>query len=155
MKLQPNDWTPLADIKAVRIRREKLRSPRPSDSARAGHRNAAGGAGAPSSIIAPPALARSVVSNAAGPALAIALCAGWLAAAYSGQAQRGLLAGTVVALALLLPTDGRALSAAEPGLALGFVVTLALLYPVLQIVLQPPPPTFDDNLRASRARLGL
>ena len=59
------------------------------------------------------------------------------------------------ALALLLPTDGRALSAAEPGLALGFVVTLALLYPVLQIVLQPPPPTFDDNLRASRARLGL
>ena len=103
MKLQPNDWTPLADIKAVRIRREKLRSPRPSDSARAGHRNAAGGAGAPSSIIAPPALARSVVSNAAGPALAIALCAGWLAAAYSGQAQRGLLAGTVVALALLLP----------------------------------------------------
>ena len=103
MKLQPNDWTPLADIKAVRIRREKLRGPRPSDSARAGHRNAAGGAGAPSSTIAPPALARSVLPNAAGPVVAIALCAGWLAAAYSGQAQRGLLAGTGVALALLLP----------------------------------------------------
>jgi hypothetical protein len=60
-----------------------------------------------------------------------------------------------MALALLLPTDGRALGAAEPGLALGFVATLAFLYPVLQLVLQPPPPTFDDNLRASRARLGL
>jgi hypothetical protein len=60
-----------------------------------------------------------------------------------------------VALALLLPTDARALSAAEPGLALAFVVTLAFLYPVLEIVLQPPLPSFDDNLRASRARLGL
>jgi hypothetical protein len=60
-----------------------------------------------------------------------------------------------VALALLLPTNGRALGAAEPGLALVFVVTLAFLYPVLEIVLQPPPPSFDDNLRASRARLGL
>jgi hypothetical protein len=60
-----------------------------------------------------------------------------------------------MALALLLPTDGRALGAAEPGLALGFVATLAFLYPVLQVVLQPPAPTFDDNLRASRARLGL
>jgi hypothetical protein len=60
----------------------------------------------------------------------------------------------VMALLLLLPTDGRALGAAEPGLALGFVLTLAFLYPVLQVVLQPVPPTFDDNLRASRARLG-
>jgi hypothetical protein len=60
-----------------------------------------------------------------------------------------------LALALLLPTDGRVLSAGEPGLAIGFVVTLAFLYPVLQILLQPPPRTFDDNLRASRARLGL
>jgi len=60
-----------------------------------------------------------------------------------------------VALALLMPTDGRALGAAEPGLALAFVVTLAFLYPVLEIVLQPAPPSFDDNLRASRARLGL
>jgi hypothetical protein len=60
-----------------------------------------------------------------------------------------------VALALLMPTDARTLSAAEPGLALAFVVTLAFLYPVLEIVLQPLPPTFDDNLRASRARLGL
>jgi hypothetical protein len=60
-----------------------------------------------------------------------------------------------LALALLLPTDARALSAAEPGLALAFVVTLAFLYPVLEIVLQPPLPSFDDNLRASRARLGL
>jgi hypothetical protein len=60
-----------------------------------------------------------------------------------------------VALALLLPTDARALTAAEPGLALAFVVTLAFLYPVLETVLQPPLPSFDDNLRASRARLGL
>ena len=59
-----------------------------------------------------------------------------------------------MALLLLLPTDGRTLGAAEPGLALGFVLTLAFLYPVLQVVLQPLPPTFDDNLRASRARLG-
>jgi hypothetical protein len=60
-----------------------------------------------------------------------------------------------LALALLLPTNGRALGAPEPALALVFVVTLAFLYPVLELVLQPPPPTFDDNLRASRARLGL
>jgi hypothetical protein len=59
-----------------------------------------------------------------------------------------------MALLLLLPTDGRTLGAAEPGLALGFVLTLAFLYPVLQVVLQPLPPTFDDNLRASRARVG-
>ena len=59
-----------------------------------------------------------------------------------------------LALALLLPTDGRALSAAELSLAMAFVVTLGFLYPVLQIVLQPPPPSFDDNLRADRARLG-
>jgi hypothetical protein len=65
------------------------------------------------------------------------------------------LALAAMALALLLPTDGRALSALEPGLALGFVVTLAFLYPALQLVLQAPPPTFDDKLRASRARLGL
>jgi hypothetical protein len=60
-----------------------------------------------------------------------------------------------LALALLLPTNGRVLGAAEPALALVFVVTLAFLYPVLQIVLQAEPPSFDDNLRASRARLGL
>jgi len=59
-----------------------------------------------------------------------------------------------LALALLLPTNGRALSAAEFSLVVAFVVTLGFLYPVLQIVLQPAPPRFDDNLRASRARLG-
>ena len=59
-----------------------------------------------------------------------------------------------LALVLLLPTNGRALSAAELSLALASVVTLAFLYPVLQIVLQPAPPRFDDNLRAGRARLG-
>jgi len=47
----------------------------------------------------------------------------------------------VLALALLLPTDQRALGALEPGLVLAFVVTLAFLYPVLEIVLRPPPPT--------------
>jgi hypothetical protein len=60
-----------------------------------------------------------------------------------------------LALALLLPTNGRALSAAEFSLALAFVMTLGFLYPVLEMVLQPPPPSFDDNLRASRARLGM
>jgi uncharacterized membrane protein len=59
-----------------------------------------------------------------------------------------------LALALLLPTNGRALSAAEPSLALAFVVTLGFLYPVLEIVLRRSPPSFDDNLRAGRARLG-
>jgi hypothetical protein len=59
-----------------------------------------------------------------------------------------------LALALLLPTNGHTLSTAEISLALGFVLTLGFLYPVLQIVLQPAPPTFDDNLRADRARLG-
>jgi hypothetical protein len=59
-----------------------------------------------------------------------------------------------LALVLLLPTNGRALSAAELSLVMAFVVTLGFLYPVLQIILQPPPPSFDDNLRAARARLG-
>ena len=58
-----------------------------------------------------------------------------------------------LSLALLLPTDARALGLLERATLLVFVATLALLYPVLEIVLQPPPPTFDDNLRASRARL--
>jgi len=73
----------------------------------------------------------------------------------AGSLRRTLVVLAASALALLLPTDGRALTAAERGLALAFVVTLAFLYPVLEIVLQPPPPSFDDNLRASRARLGL
>lgn len=59
-----------------------------------------------------------------------------------------------LALALLLPTNGRAVSAAELSLALAFVVTLGFLYPVLEVVLQPLAPSFDDNLRAGRARLG-
>jgi hypothetical protein len=59
-----------------------------------------------------------------------------------------------LALVLLLPMDGRAPSATELSLALVFVVTLGFLYPVLQVVLQPSPPSFDDNLRASRARAG-
>jgi hypothetical protein len=59
-----------------------------------------------------------------------------------------------LALVLLLPTDGRAASATELSLALVFVVTVGFLYPVLQVVLQPSPPSFDDNLRASRARAG-
>ena len=46
------------------------------------------------------------------------------------------------------------MSAAELSLALAFVVTLGFLYPVLEVVLQPLAPSFDDNLRAGRARLG-
>jgi hypothetical protein len=82
---------------------------------------------------------------------------------FGSRSRRGIapwmvvrnLALAAAALALLLPTNGRALHAVEPGLALAFVVTLAFLYPVLEVVLQPPPPSFDDNLRASRARLAL
>jgi uncharacterized membrane protein len=59
-----------------------------------------------------------------------------------------------LALVLLLPANGRAPSATELSLALVFVVTLGFLYPVLQAVMQPSPPSFDDNLRASRARAG-
>ncbi len=59
-----------------------------------------------------------------------------------------------LALVLLLPTDRGAPSATELTLALVFVMTLGFLYPVLQVVLQPPPPSFDDNLRAGRARAG-
>jgi hypothetical protein len=81
---------------------------------------------------------------------------------FGSQRRRGIapwmigrnLVLAALALALLLPTNGRALSAPELGLALAFVVTLGFLYPVLEIVLQPPPPSFDDNLRAARARLG-
>ena len=64
----------------------------------------------------------------------------------------------LAALALvLLPhahAHARAPSATELSLALVFVVTLGFLYPVLQVVLQPSSPSFDDNLRASRARAG-
>ncbi len=53
---------------------------------------------------------------------------------------------------LLLPVKPRMLSPLECAYALVFVATLALLYPVLEIALQPAPPTFDDNARASGAR---
>lgn len=56
------------------------------------------------------------------------------------------------ALLLLLPDNARALTPLEMACGLLAVATLALLYPVLQVVLQPPPPSFDENLRASRAR---
>ena len=60
-----------------------------------------------------------------------------------------------LALGLLVPTSGRALTAAEHTMAVVWVVTLAFLYPVPAIVLRSPPPAFEQNDRAAeRARAG-
>jgi len=55
----------------------------------------------------------------------------------------------LLALVLLLSTNGRSPSLTEYAMAAVFVVTLAFLYPVLGIVLNPPPPTFEQNFRAA------
>ncbi len=58
----------------------------------------------------------------------------------------------LAALALLLPASRRELEAVEFVVALLCVATLAFLYPVLAIVLQPAPPTYDENYQGSAAR---
>lgn len=58
----------------------------------------------------------------------------------------------LAALALLLPTSRRELEAVEFAVAFLCVATLAFLYPVLSIVLQPAPPTYDENYRISAAQ---
>lgn len=57
-----------------------------------------------------------------------------------------------LATALALPVSSRPLAAMEVGVALALVATLAVLYPVAEIVARMPPPTFDENFAASRAR---
>lgn len=58
-------------------------------------------------------------------------------------ARNGVMA--LVALTLLLPRAQRELSAVEIAMAVGLVITLTLLYPVVAVVFQPPPPTYDEN----------
>ena len=60
-----------------------------------------------------------------------------------------LLAG--LALTLLLPRTPRPLAFTEIAAAAGIAATLGLLYPVLAVVVRPPPPTFEQNYRASVA----
>ena len=65
------------------------------------------------------------------------------------------LALALLALMLLLPSNARHLSLVELAIAAVLVITLACLYPVLAIVMEPPPPTFDQNYYAAlRARAG-
>jgi hypothetical protein len=58
------------------------------------------------------------------------------------------LALALLALTLLLPRAPAVLSALELAASLAWVVTLAFLYPVLAVIMQPPPPTYDDNYLA-------
>jgi hypothetical protein len=51
----------------------------------------------------------------------------------------------IVALSLLLPRAQRELSPAEMMVSVVLVVTLALLYPVVAVVFEPPPPTYNEN----------
>jgi Methylamine utilisation protein MauE len=55
--------------------------------------------------------------------------------------RNGILA--LCALTLLLPAHDRELSALEIAVIAGLVVTLTLLYPVLAVVLQSRPPTYE------------
>lgn len=65
--------------------------------------------------------------------------------------RNGVLA--LAALALLLPAGVRELSVLDGAVLCGCVATLALLYPVIDVVLSASPPTYDENFRASEARL--
>jgi hypothetical protein len=57
------------------------------------------------------------------------------------------------ALTLLLPVGTRELSFWEMMFAAACVLTLAFLYPVMEVALQPPPPTYDQNYLSSVARV--
>jgi len=57
--------------------------------------------------------------------------------------RNGFLA--LCALALLLPVHDRELSALEIAVIAGLIVTLAFLYPVVAVVFQPHPPTYEEN----------
>jgi len=61
-----------------------------------------------------------------------------------------LLAG--LALLLRLPAGGRALTTGDLVVAGAAVATLAFLYPVLAVVARAPPPSFEQNFHAARAR---
>jgi Methylamine utilisation protein MauE len=62
-------------------------------------------------------------------------------------ARNGVMA--LVVLTLLLPVSRRELSAIEIAAVVCLVATLAFLYPVVAIVLQRPPPTYDENYLTS------
>ena len=57
--------------------------------------------------------------------------------------RNGFLA--LCALALLLPVHDRELSHLEIAMIAGLIITLSFLYPVLAVVFQPHPPTYDEN----------
>ena len=67
-------------------------------------------------------------------------------------ARNGIMA--LVALTLLLPVGQRELSAVEIAICAGLVATLAFLYPVIAVVFQPSPPTYDENYLASAGPQG-
>lgn len=58
----------------------------------------------------------------------------------------------LAALTLLLPAGSRGLSVIDIAIAFGSILTLVFLYPVVAVVLEPPPPTYDENYRESAAR---
>ncbi|MFI4867161.1 MAG: hypothetical protein ACHQDB_08680 [Steroidobacterales bacterium] len=97
MKLQPHEWTPVADIPAVPISR-------PGKSSAAVHRCSTPPSGAAgTSGTAPLPLARSTLPLLVVPALAIAAGAWSLAAEHGGHAPGGLLVGGAFTAVLLLP----------------------------------------------------
>jgi hypothetical protein len=67
-------------------------------------------------------------------------------------ARNGVMA--LVALTLLLPRGQRELSAVEIAMSVGLIVTLGFLYPVVAVVFQPRPPTYDENYLTSAGTRG-
>jgi hypothetical protein len=65
---------------------------------------------------------------------------------------RNAVMGTV-ALTLCMSVTRRPLSVPEELLAVVLVITIGFLYPVLTVVLQPPPPRYDDNFRRTAPRI--
>jgi hypothetical protein len=57
-----------------------------------------------------------------------------------------------LATSLLLPSGGRRLTAFDGVAALICVATAAFLYPVIAVVLQPGPPTFEENYAVAAAQ---
>jgi methylamine utilization protein MauE len=60
----------------------------------------------------------------------------------------------ILALTLCLPASPRPLSAFDALLAVGIVVTLGFLYPVVGVVMERPPPRYEDNYRRTAPHSG-
>jgi hypothetical protein len=103
MKLQPQDWSLLTDIQAVRRPRQPAHSPQPIDALRAADTRVPDKPSTPAAATAPAGLVRLVQPPLGVLLLAVGLVAGWLLAGHGGQGSRGGLVGAGAAAALMLP----------------------------------------------------